>query len=209
MRELMGDLRSNTGESGAGSITSLYQKLKAGHSDSARELWNRFFPRLLQVARRTLAGRELPVGAEDAVQVAFFQFFQRIEAGQVYGDPHRYELWKLLSIMTAQIASKQVRHEQAQKRGQGRTISESDLVDDATDTVKLDELLSTDAPPECEAICVDLLNLLPADLREVAVLRLAGYTHAEIKQITGFPIRSIERRVQIIRSSWLTHVRQA
>ena len=193
---------------GHGSITELFCQLRDGDSSSASELWKRYFPRLLSLARRVLAGKELPVGAEDAVQTAFFHFVQRIERGQIDGDVHRDEIWKLLSMMTAQRARKQQRSEQTAKRGSGTTKRECDLAPFDAASPRLEELFGSLAPPESDLICEELINCLPNDLREVAVLRLSGYTNREIKDILGYPLRSIERRVQLIRMLWTHHVTQ-
>jgi DNA-directed RNA polymerase specialized sigma24 family protein len=186
-----------------GSITAIFQRLRSGETDSAQELWDRFFPRLIGLARKVLAGRELPAGAEDAVQIAFFNFFQRVEQGDVDALANRDDLWRLLSLMTAQIASKQRRTEDAWKRGNGKTIQENQLVDFDQRITNLDELLGSIHPPDCDMICEDLLARLDQDLREVAVLRLAGYSNGDIKDLLGYPLRSIERRMQLIRAIWI------
>lgn len=191
-----------------GSITSIFERLRAGDMDSAKQLWDRFFPRLHGLARKVLAGRELPASAEDAVQTAFFNFFRRVQQGECDDISGRDELWKLLSMMTAQIASKQQRAEHAKKRGAGRTVLEADLGDRLDLVAHLDQLLGPIAPPECDLICEELLNQLDDDVREVALLRLAGYTNLEIKVLAGYPLRSIERRVQLIRAVWAEHVKQ-
>jgi DNA-directed RNA polymerase specialized sigma24 family protein len=185
-----------------GSITEIFDQLRAGDTKSAKQLWDRFFPRLHAVANKVLAGRELPLGAEDAVQQAFFNFFRRVERGQLVGDVHRDGLWKLLSITTAQIANKQRRNEMAGKRGNGRVHLASEIDGYDRQPLNLDELIGFVPAPECDLICEELLIRLDDDVREIAVLRLAGYTNSEIKEIVGQPLRSIERRLQLIRSIW-------
>jgi DNA-directed RNA polymerase specialized sigma24 family protein len=189
----------------AGSITALFREVRAGDSLAARRLWERYFPRLHQLARKILSGRELPLGAEDAVQTAFFRFLRRVECNQVSTNANRDDLWRILSMLTAQLASKQRRGELAQKRGRGHVQRESDL-SPLEGEATLDMLLGTVTPPECDLVCVELLEMLEPDLREIALLRLASYTNAEIKDITGRPLRSIERRLTIIRKVWLGHL---
>lgn len=189
-----------------GSITSIFQRLKLGEIDAAKQLWDRFFPRLVGLARKVLAGRELPAGAEDAVQTAFFAFFQQVELGSFAANADRFLLWKLLSVMTVRAARKQRRWENAVKRGGGRTLYETDLNYLDTDFGSLDELFGDLAGPECDLISEELLNALTQDEREVAIMRLAGYTNAEIKQITGCSLRSVERRLQLIRETWRAYV---
>ena len=146
------------------------------------------------------------MGAEDAVQKAFMQFFENVRAGKVDAHNRRDELWRILSVMTVQMARKLERGERTQKRGLGKVRRETDLLDCAENGQHLDELLSQIAPPDADLICEELLSALDDDLREVAILRLSGYSVAEIKEITTFPIRSIERRLQLIRSIWLDRI---
>ena len=72
----------------------------------------------------------------------------------------------------------------------------------------MDDVEGTASPPDVDLICTELLELLEPDLREIAVLRLSGYTNREIKDITGCPLRSIERRLQLIRTLWVNHANQ-
>jgi DNA-directed RNA polymerase specialized sigma24 family protein len=185
-----------------GSITQLFQQLRAGDGAAAGRLWERFFPRLIGLARRVLAGRELPLGADDAVQTAFFHFFQRVERGEFDGHLNRDDLWRLLSLMVAQAARKQAIREAAGKRGAGRVVTESVLDGGGNHRFRLDDLLGAVNAPDCDLICEELLNQLDDDLREIAVLRLAGYTNPQIKDILKCPLRSIERRMQLIRAIW-------
>lgn len=189
-----------------GSVTSIFQRLRDGDRESARKLWDLYFPRLRGLASKILAGRELPVGPDDAVQAAFFHFVQCVESGRFHNEVHRNDLWKLLGSMTAQMARKQQRAELAQKRNQGRTVRESDLHSPTDAHASLDQLWGIASPPDCDLICEDLLNQLEPELREIAVLKLAGYQNQEVREITGFSLRSIERRLQLIRAIWAEHV---
>lgn len=195
-------------EDSVGSVTSLFRQLQAGHVDSAGQLWARFSPRLLGLARRILARRELPLDAEDAVQTAFFQFFRRVEQGWIYGDPHRDELWSFLCMTTTRVARSQLRAERALKRGRNLTVRESEMATRSTSSAPLDDLLGSRYSPDSDLICEELLLQLKPDLQEIAVLKLAGYSNPEIKEITGYPVRSIQRRVALIRSQWKVHLNQ-
>jgi DNA-directed RNA polymerase specialized sigma24 family protein len=190
-----------------GSITAIFDQLRAGDTESAKRLWEHFFPRLRALASKVLAGYELPMGAEDAVQQAFFNLFRRVERVEVEGDLHHDELWKLLGITTAQIATKQRRSESTKKRGGGKVHLEAEL-GGPNQRLNLDQLMGFVPSPDCDLICADLLNRLDKDVREIAVLRLAGYTNLETKDLTGHPLRSVERRLQLIRSNWSASVRE-
>lgn len=57
----------------------------------------------------------------------------------------------------------------------------------------------------CEEECERLLNRLADDsLRQTAQLRLAGLSNAEIAQRLQVSLRSVERKLQLIRDTWMT-----
>src|SRR5262245_57745560 len=107
----------------SGSVTGLFERLREGDAAAARGLWEHFLPRLLGLARKTLAGRPQQVAdADDAVQSAFASFYQRVERRQFPGHLDRDDLWNLLGLITVRKVRKQARREKAQKRGGGRII---------------------------------------------------------------------------------------
>src|SRR3954462_4749785 len=113
--------------SGSGSVTHLFSQLQTGEPAAAEALWKRFFPRLVALARRTLAGRPQRVAdADDAVQSAFASFCLRVRAGE-FAIRDRDDLWNLLGVITVNKARMQARREAAQKRGGGRVVSENAL----------------------------------------------------------------------------------
>jgi RNA polymerase sigma factor (sigma-70 family) len=197
----------STHDESLGSISLFFQQLQQGDREAVRPVWTRFFPRMMGLARRVLSGRRLPAGAEDAVQEAFVQFFQRVERGDYQRGLHRDDLWKLLSMMTYQIARKQTVREHAQKRGAGRIVSEVDLFawhgdSQAPERLPLEQVVGTVSTAEYDLICEELLDQLEEELRAIAVMRLAGYTNQEIKQAMNCSLRSVERRLQLIRAIW-------
>ena len=47
-----------------------------------------------------------------------------------------------------------------------------------------------------------LLGRLPADIRVIAVWKFEGYTNEEIAAKLGYTVRTIERKVKLIRKRW-------
>ena len=79
-------------------MTLFFSQLRAGNADAAEALWQRFFPRLVALARKTLAGRpQRMADASDAAQSAFASFCQRVRGGEVHIND-RSDLWNLLGI---------------------------------------------------------------------------------------------------------------
>src|SRR5689334_4312344 len=96
----------------AGSVTHFFARLRAGDAAAARGLWDRFFPRLLGLARKTLAGLpQRAADADDAVQSAFASFWQRAARGDFGDGLDRNELWKLLGTITLRKSLRQARRE--------------------------------------------------------------------------------------------------
>ncbi len=154
------------------------------------------------MARRVLEGRRLPQSDEDAVQNAFMAFFRRVERGEYRNGLRRDDLWRLLSMMTVQAARKLMIREGAEKRGGGNVKTESDIADLDFQATNLDALFGSVSTAECDMICEDLMGRLDDDQREIVILRLAGYTNLEIKSLLECSLRSIERRLQLVRAIW-------
>src|SRR5687767_11816027 len=96
-----------------GSVTRFIDGFRSGDPRAAEAVWTRFFPRLVGLARKTLAGR--PQGAadaDDAAQSAFASFCVRVQAGE-FQLADRNDLWNLLGVITARKARKQARRESA------------------------------------------------------------------------------------------------
>jgi DNA-directed RNA polymerase specialized sigma24 family protein len=103
--------------SDTGSVTFFFSQLQHGDPAAAEALWARFFPRLVALARKTLAGQPQRVAdADDAVQSAFASFCLRARAGE-FQVRDRSDLWNLLGLITANKARMQARRESAAKRG--------------------------------------------------------------------------------------------
>ncbi len=110
-----------------GSITGFFHDLRGGDGRAAEGLFVRFFPRLIGVAKKTLAGRPLPnADAEDAAQSAFVSFWKTAGAGGFAEVCGRNELWSLLAAITVRKAQRQRRREMAAKRGGGQRLNEAD-----------------------------------------------------------------------------------
>jgi DNA-directed RNA polymerase specialized sigma24 family protein len=189
-----------------GSLSHLYAQFVSGNVVAANELWRRFFPRLLGLANSVLGKHQLPQGAEDAVQEAFFQFLQSAQAGRYHNQLRRDDMWRLLAKFTVQRAQKILRSEQALKRGQGKVVRESELVDSQSGLFLLDAIVSHTATAECDMIFAELLGQLEYELQEIALMKLAGFTNEQVRDLLGCSLRSVERRIQLIRSIWGEYV---
>lgn len=183
-------------------MTLFFSQLRLGDPSAAESLWRRFFPRLVGLARRTLAGKpQRMADADDAVQSAFASFCKRVKAGE-FEIANRSDLWNLLAVMTARKARRQMRSEQADKRGGGRIVSEEAMSRPDGTPLPLDEAALSRHAADFDIHCEELLAKLAPELREFAILRLLGYRNQEIAAMHGCTERKVERKLNLIRLEW-------
>jgi hypothetical protein len=106
--------------SGEGSITKCLVLLKQGDSDAAQRIWQRYFHRLVGLARARLRAAQRRVADEEDVALsALDSFFRRAARGEFPRLDDRDDLWQLLSVLTVRKAANLGRHERRQSRGGG------------------------------------------------------------------------------------------
>ena len=196
----------------AGSVTHWINLLKAGDRAAAQPLWEGYFRRLVGLARQKLHGAPRRAADEEDVALSAFDSFCRgAEGGRFPLLSDRDDLWHLLVLLTARKSLRLLRHEQRQKRGGGRVLSEADLAGDEDETPGLAQVLGAEPAPEFAAEvaeqCRRLLDGLGgADLRSIALWKMEGYTTDEIAARLGCVPRTVERRLKVIRSLWSAEV---
>jgi DNA-directed RNA polymerase specialized sigma24 family protein len=196
-----------TGEE-AGSITRYLGGLKAGEAEAARVLWERYFADLVRLARARLrAAPRAAADEEDAALSAFDSLCRGAKHGRFPRLDDRADLWRILVTITARKTADQVQHERRLKRGGGRVRSEAELAVAALEAGGLAQAPAHQPSPELAALmaeeCRRLFEALPDEsLRQVAGLRLEGYTDREIADRLGCGLSTIERRLRTIRTVW-------
>ena len=176
-----------------GSVTGLYERFRDGDEQAVAELWKRFFPRLLGLARTTLAGRALRISdSDDVVQSAFASFWKGASGGKFVPPTNRENLWNLIGTITVRKAHRLIEREKTAKRGGGRRV---DMPVDHHATAAPDVA-------GLELFCNELLDMLDDELRGFAALRLVGHTNGEIAGMLDCSERKVERKLQLIRAIW-------
>ena len=197
--------------SSAGSVTHWLEQLQAGDPAAAHKLWERYFQRLVGLARRKLQGTpRRAADEEDVVLSAFDSFCRAAEAGRFPQLHDRDNLWQVLSALTARKALDLARHEQRQKRGGGRVRDEAALpppAGSAAEEAALAQILAREPTPEMAAQvaeeCRRLLTCLgDAELEAVAVWKMEGHTNQEIAAQLGCVPRTVGRMLRLIRTIW-------
>jgi DNA-directed RNA polymerase specialized sigma24 family protein len=196
--------------SSASSVTGWIEKLRAGDHTAAQLLWERYFQRLVGLARTRLRGASRRAQDEQDVAVAAFaSFCEGAEKGRFPKLTDRDSLWNLLFAIVVHKAGHLVRYEQAQKRGGGQVVGEDALEDLlASDNARgIDRVVGNEPSPEIVVELTDqwqrLLHRLGDDtLRQVAIYKMEGYTNDEIADKLDCSEVTIRRKLDAIRRIW-------
>jgi DNA-directed RNA polymerase specialized sigma24 family protein len=186
-----------------GSVTRWLAPLQEGDRAAAQQLWERYFRRLVGLARKKLQGAPRRAADEEDVALsAFDSFCRNAEQGRFPQLADRDSLWRLLVTITTRKAAHQVRDEGRQKRGGGN----APLTDAAAESA-LAEVLSREPSPEFAALMTEafqrlLRRLGDKELEKVALLRMEGYTVEEVARQLDYAPRTVKRKQALIRNIW-------
>jgi DNA-directed RNA polymerase specialized sigma24 family protein len=181
-----------------GSISRLLIVI-AGSDDSAvvedavRVLWERYFDRLVRLARAKLGHAPgAMLDEEDVALSAFKSFCRRAADGQFPRLDDRQDLWRILVTIAARKAAGVFRHPAPWGQDEG----------------VLDRIIGREPTPELAAMVADevrhLLESLPGDgYRTIALKKLEGYTNDEIAANLGCCTKNVEYKLRNIRATWL------
>ena len=197
--------------SSSGSVTNLICRVKKGDAAAAEELFARYSRRLLGLARAKLQGKDLRAAdEEDVVQSALVGFFLGAERGQYTQLHDRDDLWHLLVKITIRKAQKFVKEQERQKRRPGgalRGTPSQGLAGTLLVDVPVEQIADPKLPPDLEVLANETIKHLlsrlgNARLRSIAVWKWEGYSSEEIASMLGCCSRSIQRKLELIRTIW-------
>ncbi len=199
-----------TSPPGSGSVSNWIDALKAGDREAAQPLWDRYFARLVGLARNKLRmARRTDADEEDAALSAFASFFDGVDGGRFPVLSDRAELWRLLVTITARKALDRVEYLGAKCRSDRRTLDEADLVGLAhCEQGGLELVVGREPDPEFAAMIAEegraRLDSLGKDesLRKVALLRMDGHNTREIANALGCCERTVATKLDLIRKLW-------
>lgn len=186
------------------SVTHWIEELKAGNTDSAQPLWERYYRRLVPLARRHLKGSSRRVADEEDVLIsAFDSFFDGIQRGRFPDLQDRNDLWRLLVVITARKAINQAKRHRRLKRGGGKVRGASAFIAEGNEA-DLARVIGDEPTPEFAAMVADelraLLDLLDEPLlRDIAVWKMEGHTNTEIASLADVSSRTVARKLGLIR----------
>jgi DNA-directed RNA polymerase specialized sigma24 family protein len=194
-----------------GSVTRWIGDLKTGGDSAAQHLWERYFMRLVGLARarlRTMRRSGVVEDEEDAALSAFDSFCRGAASGRFPDLSRRDDLWRLLVVLTLRKVFDQLERQNTAKRGGGRIVSEADLPAGAVEGNPLNQFLGNEPSPEFAAMLAEQYCQLRAGLRDetarqVLDLRLEGFSREEIAERLGCAVKTVTRKLNLIRSIWL------
>jgi DNA-directed RNA polymerase specialized sigma24 family protein len=188
---------------GQGSVTRWLDDLKAGDAEAAAALYRRYFETLVRLARARLGAVPRAVeDEEDAALSAFDSFLAGAARGRFPRLDDRHDLWRLLVTITTRKAIDQAQRQRRQKRGGGRQGGVANL-----DREPFDLIADGEPTPEFAAMVAEecrrrLDGLRDDTLRRIALGKMEGYTHEEIAEQLGLGLRSVVRKLDLIRKAW-------
>ena len=135
--------------------------------------------------------------------------FRVAQQGRFPNLAGRDDLWRLIVSMTARKVVDYKRRELRKRRGGGRVHGESAIAGNpsAESPITLAELAGDTPTPDFVLAmaeqCQRLLDHLEdPDLEALALAKLEGYSNAEIADRLTCSVRTVERRLRLIRKRW-------
>jgi RNA polymerase sigma factor (sigma-70 family) len=197
-----------------GSVTRLIQLLRSEDSVerdlAARLIWRRYFHDLLELARNNLNRRiRRREDEEDVLQSMYKSFCLRQRRGE-FDLAGRDALWKLLVTITLRKARNVAKKQGRDRRDVAREQTIADRDDGESPDWALEQMDAAGPSPAEAAVLNEALErrleaLADPELRRIALWRLEGYTNREIADRLDCTERSVERRLERIRSKWASY----
>jgi DNA-directed RNA polymerase specialized sigma24 family protein len=198
------------GQDQRGSVERLIVQLKEGDDRALAPLGERYFERLVKVAR----GR-LPVGSPgrveggsmDAALDALQSFHSRLRQGEYGWVTSRGDLWKLLVTMTRNKAINESRRASAERRHPHQGIVRgSEMVGDNGTGCSLEDVVTEVPTAEMAIELAERIERIhraldDPELSRVFQLRLEGYSREEISEAIDRAVRSVTRKLEIVRQA--------
>lgn len=193
-------------DSNPGSISVAIAGIGADDDHAATDLWNRYFQRLGTYAKKKIFPRLLRHFDEDDIaNSTFMALVKGLRESRFDKVTNRDELWQMMTIIASRKIANATKFFDRQKRGGGKVKGESVFGESGIYSVAdmVSHVFSENEYDQFEKICDELLcGISDERTRQVAVLRLQGYSIAEIAEKLGVAPRTIDRELALIREFW-------
>jgi RNA polymerase sigma factor (sigma-70 family) len=196
-----------------GSVTRFIDQLRSSdptvRNEAARQIWMRYFPQLIDVARRQLDARVRGRrdDEEDVLIDVYKSLCLRMQKGEYQLDS-RTDPWSLLVAMTHNKARKVGTRHTRQARDVRREQPATLAADSDFPHLAFERMESSDPTPSEAAILNEeferRIGSLEEPLRQIALWKLEGYTNEEIAASDKLDctVRTVERKLERIRKKW-------
>jgi len=171
------------------------------------EIWQRYFPQLLALARKSLDARtRRREDEEDILQSMYVSFCARLKRGE-FELEGRGDLMKLLVTMTLFKTRRTIARHRRQRRDTRRETAPGPNNPERSAAWTFEQMDKANPTPD-EAVAFNeevqrQLSALDPALRQIVLWKLEGYTNAEIaSRKLKCAERTIERKLQRIRKVW-------
>ncbi len=193
------------------SVTVWLDQVKAGDQRAAQLIWQRYFAPLVRVASSHLRRSAKRTADEEDIAVsAFDALFRGAAQGRFPDLNDRQDLWQVLVMLTERKSVDYDRRVRAERRGGGNVRGDS-VFQNIDHSLPIQggfqQVIGREPTPEFTAMMSDELNRLMSKLEDevagqIALLKLAGHTNDEIGDALGISLRSVERKLNLIRRIW-------
>jgi DNA-directed RNA polymerase specialized sigma24 family protein len=181
-------------------VTLWLDRLRAGDSAAVGPLLEKYFHRLVGLARTRLRNTaDRARDEEDVALSAFDSFCRRAGAGQFPHLTDRDKLWWLLAKFTRRKAASHIRGACALKRGAGRIAATGSSVFEDVIGREPDPALAAEVAEECDRL---LAVLGDPELRQIALLRMEGHSVEDVAAKRKCAPSTVERKLKRIRGIW-------
>jgi DNA-directed RNA polymerase specialized sigma24 family protein len=188
-------------------ITMIFDQLKAGHDSAAGRIWNAYFEAVVQEARKRMRYDTKRASDEEDVALSVMRnVIEGAKAGRFEKHQDRTDFWRLMIAITRQKVIDRRRGENRLKRGAGEIRGESVFINPGDDSsaAGLAQRAKDEVTPDFMLMLEEENQRLFASLRDevlvqIAQLRFEGYANEEIAAKTQLSMRSVERKLALIR----------
>jgi RNA polymerase sigma factor (sigma-70 family) len=189
------------------SVTTWIGQLRQGDGAAAQKLWERYLEQLIALASQRLRNAPKRVSDEEDLVVNVFEEFRlNASRGKYPQLADRQDVWQILVQLVDHRAIDQIRRQAAYRK---HVITESALDPEkiVQQHAPLVGVPSREPSPDEAAAFADELRALLGTLndeesKQIVLSRLAGLSDSEIAQSLRCSLRTVERRMQQIRSCW-------
>lgn len=185
------------------SVTRYISGLVRGDEEAVNQIWEKYFGRLLNLARTKLQSCPKRFADEDdVVQKAFENFFRNVQENRFPKLNNRDDLWQILCMIVGRKAIDQFR-----KATSGPIVNGDSINKNSAQTPVLNAAMNAEPPGNmavefAEEFEKRISSLKKKEYQKLAMLKLAGFKNQEAADEMKCGLRTIERWLEYIRGEW-------